>query len=299
MQNFLSLKLYLQNKPTIEIVNLFKNFWSRAKFLIKIQLIIYFGISFLFFLLILNSCSSTKKMTAKLGEIKKTDMEMIEFPADTNANALILSDIGEVSFTDNLEMVFERYRRVKILKEAGFHFGTVTIPYYAKDGSQHVKSIVGQTYNINADSSIQTVQLAKDSIITEDMEDGWRRLRFTLPAIKRGSIIEYSYKLYAKKFAWLRKWEFQTEEPTLYSEFKAEIPEFLNYIMIYQGTDSFDVYESETYSRQIKYFLRKNTTNFTINRWAMRDVPALRREPFITTLDDYRMMIRFQLANTV
>ena len=43
-------------------------------------------------------------------------------------------------------MVFERHTRIKILTEGGYDWGTVSIPYYAENKTQVVRSIKGQTF---------------------------------------------------------------------------------------------------------------------------------------------------------
>jgi len=218
-----------------------------------------------------------QKFSIKWNDIPNADLEMKTFPEDTNASAVILGDVGNVYFNDKFEMVFTRHRRVKILSSAGYHWGNFAITYYAKDGQQTVTELEGQTVTINTDGTIRRDKLDKKAIFNEDVDGKFRRMRLTLPALAPGVIVEYRYKIYSQSGTFLRDWEFQTSEPTRVSEFRIEIPAILEYAMLWQGAEATRVSENE-------------------NHWMMRDVPALRAEPFMTTPSDYRAAIRFQLA---
>jgi hypothetical protein len=57
---------------------------------------------------------------------------------DTNATAVILGDCGEIYFDRFFETVFTRHRRIKILSEAGYEWGSHVIHYFAKERAQWV-----------------------------------------------------------------------------------------------------------------------------------------------------------------
>ncbi len=75
----------------------------------------------------------------------------------------------------------------------------------------------------------------------------------------------------------------------------------LQYVQVRQGVMKFDVAESEeqTWSPMLAYAATAKQYNLKImaHRWVMKDLPALRDEPFMTTVDDYRAKINFQLAS--
>lgn len=238
--------------------------------------------------------------TTEWGNIPQEHLEMTTFPNDTNATAIILADIGEVKFNRDYRMEFTRHRRIKILTEAGYDWGDVRIPFYADDGLQKLYKgeIEGQTFLLKPDGSVKRTKLKKESIHEEDVDRKFHRMRFTLPVLAPGCVIEYKYKITSKYGTFLEDWAFQSSEPTLWSEFRAEIPQFLHYMMWYQGISQFDVQKKESYSWPPTLTNRYSykCTKFV---WAMRDVPALRSEPFMTTLEDYRLKIRFQLSKVV
>ncbi len=237
----------------------------------------------------------------KWGEVPRADLEMKEFPDDTNATAVILGDYGEVYFDRFFEMVFTRHRRIKILSEAGYEWGSHAIGYFAKERQQRVTDVEGQTFSLAADGSIRIDKLDKKAMFDEDVNGESRRLRFTLSALTRGAVVEYRYTVTSKSAsAYLNDWAFQASEPTRWSEFRAAIPSVMRFVMVKQNMPAMAMEEFTTegwpptlFGYEHSQFHRMEITR---RRWAMQNVPALRDEPFTTTLDDYRAQINFQLA---
>ncbi|MGH7601341.1 MAG: DUF3857 domain-containing protein, partial [bacterium] len=236
----------------------------------------------------------------KWGEVPRADLEMAQFPADSNAAAVILCDYGEVEFTgSDFEMVYRRHRRIKILSEAGYKWGGFALQYYAKENWQRVRDIEGQTLKLAADGTVQREKLDKKSIFDENVDGEFRRIRFTLPNLSPGAVVEYRYTVRSQNGTFLHDWEFQTGEPTRWSEFRAEIPQVLHYVMIRPTSIAFAIDESATRPIPPATLNVPYTLKVLAKRWAMKDVPALREEPFMTTPDDYRAKLRFQLSKVV
>ena len=176
-----------------------------------------------------------------------------------------------------------------------------------------MKDIKGQTYYAAEGGGMETHEMKKGSIFKEDVDGRWKRMRFTLPALQPGSIIEYRYKVLSKNPRFFPEWTFQRSEPVLRSEYQAEIPEIYRYVSIYQGQLQPDVVEQKPYARTMYWTIDMREDNLHSRRfndkarattqvdgiryrWVMQEVPALRREPFMTTPEDFRAKIRFELA---
>jgi transglutaminase-like putative cysteine protease len=236
----------------------------------------------------------------KWGEVPRADLEMTEFPADSNAAAVILGDYGEVEFVGGeFEMVYRRHRRIKIISETGYQWGNFALQYYAKKNFQRVNDIEGQTIKLTADGAVRREKLDKKSIFDENVDGEWRRIRFTLPNLSPGAVVEYRFTVHSQDGTFLHDWEFQTGEPTRWSEFRADIPSVLQYVMLRPIGVAFAIEESKPHPIPAATLNTNVNLNAVTHRWAMRDIPALREEPFMTTPDDYRARIRFQLAKFV
>ncbi len=226
---------------------------------------------------------------AKWGKIPSSQLLMTSYAADTTAAAVILSDVGEVSFSNNLFVVYDRHTRIKILSDAGYDWGTVSVTYYAKGGTQTVRNVKGQTFTINDKGDVTRHKMDKEAVFTENIDGSFERIRFTLPALEPGAVLEYSYRVVSEGPQYMPSWQFQRSEPVLWSEFKAEIPLVYAYTRKIVGTHPFAVESlEEITSREIKNL-----------RWAMSDLPALREEAYMTTPNDYRAALDFQLSGYI
>jgi transglutaminase-like putative cysteine protease len=250
-------------------------------------------------IIVLAQQLSAQDRPIKWGEVPQADLKMKSYPADSNATAVILCDYGEVSFDDDFNLVFTRHRRVKILSEAGYDWGEVSLPYYAKERVQWLDGVEGHTLTL-ANGGVRKDKLDKKSIFNEDVDGEWRRVRFTLPNLAPGAVIEYRYQVHSQSARYLEGWEFQSKEPTLWSEFRAEIPSALQYVSVRQGLSSLDLNETKEllWPPTWKYYQTARAYNLKIvgHRWVKRNLPALREEPFMTTREDYLAKISFQLA---
>ena len=215
---------------------------------------------------------------------------MERFEPDTNASAVILFDRGEVTVEDDLFIRFTRHRRIKILSSDGYSWGTHTIPYRSEGRTQRVRNIEGQTINLNEDGSVSRHELESDAIFDEDVDGRHNRIQFTLPALKPGSIVEYTYTVLSNHPMYFPDWRFQTGEPVLWSEFRAKVPNMLRYVIVIEGTHRMYKREQNAYLGRNEFYSGQEL------RWVMKDLPAIRREPYMATVNDYRAKIRFQLA---
>ncbi len=229
------------------------------------------------------------------GEIPHDQLLMKSFPADSLASAVVLCDFGEVHFDQNFRIIFKRHRRIKILSRAGFAWGSYGIPYYAKDKTQRVRDIEGMTITVGADGNSETRELEDNSIFTEDLDNGWKRIRFTLPGLTEGCIVEYRYTVESPAY-YFPDWEFQISEPTLWSELRSTVPPVFGYAVYTQGYDRYFIKESSVEKVLLPGAGGPSFAHSTLSRWVMKDLAALRAEPYITTTDDYVDKLAFQLS---
>ncbi|MEI9933316.1 MAG: hypothetical protein WDM71_00295 [Ferruginibacter sp.] len=83
----------------------------------------------------------------------------------------------------------------------------------------------------------------------------------------------------------------QGKYPTVWSEYEADIPDFLDYTIISQGYQPFYL-NTESFSIRPYNNISANTD---CKRWVIKDVPALKEEPYITSLRNHIDKIEFQL----
>ncbi len=273
-------------------------------------------------LLCLSHPLRAQQAPIKFGKVEMAELNMKSYAADTSAEAVILGDYGQSYFKygpDGFQIVHDRHVRIKILKKAGYDWATVKIPFYKSSNSSEEKitSLHGYSYNLEGGKLVKE-KLTKEAVFEEKKSSNWYTKNFTMPNVKEGTVLEYEYSIISDFLFNLREWEFQNTIPVAWSEYRVVIPEYFRYRLLSSGYEPFHVNETE--SRQVDFMIKVDgydaspggfapaervpsrfesvKAQATAYRWVTKDVPALRDEPFITTLQDYITKIEFELSST-
>ena len=123
--------------------------------------------------------------------IEETSLKQCSF--DPEAEAVILLDKAVVNHDDDYHMITERRIRIKILNEKGLDRANIVIPFYHKDEFESISKVVAYTYNFDESGRQSAFEVEKKSIYTEKRNNYYSLIKFALPAVKPGSIIEYHY----------------------------------------------------------------------------------------------------------
>lgn len=179
---------------------------------------------------LMTSVYSQEKNKLKFGKIQKPDFEITSPVLDSNANAIIIADIGSSEFEGNnkgwFKLVYRRHKRIKILNKNGFDAAAISIYLYT-DGqdAERIKELKANTYSVEGDKVI-TTSIESKSVFEERVSKNLIEKKFTFPAVKVGSIIEYTYTMESDFMFNLQPWSFQSEYPCILSEYEVKIPDF-------------------------------------------------------------------------
>jgi hypothetical protein len=259
---------------------------------------------FLFF-----SAMSQDKTDVKFGKVSPEDLSKKVYSIDSNANAVVIADVGSSKIVGNTKgwfsLEFKRYRRVHLLNKNGFDIATEEIPLFSKgEDEERISSMKAVTYNLE-DGKVVETKLDKDNIFKDKLSKNWIVKKFTFPNIKEGSIIEYEYTITSDYLRNLQPWSFQGDYPVLWSEYNLSVPSFFNYIFLSQGYQHFYI-NTRTESRDNFRIIVSNgaeaSDRFTIPanvsdyRWVIRNAPALREEGYVSTVKNHIQKIEFELT---
>jgi transglutaminase-like putative cysteine protease len=248
----------------------------------------------------LSSLVFSQDAPIKWGDIPRADLEMKSFPKDTNASVLVLCDYGESCFNNELNIVFNRHLRVKILTTKGYDWGTFSIRLYTEDNTERIYNIEGITYFLDEQGKIVQSELQKKDVFTENIDGKHAQCKFTLPNLKPGCVIEVRYSVEATSIWFMRDWRFQFDEPVRWSEYRVRYPKAIAYAALHHGYEQYAINKVEdvqqTFFNHAASYLGQNIANCTQGRWVIQNAPALRDEPFITTINDYYNRVDLQLA---
>ncbi len=250
-------------------------------------------------LLLLNSMIIfAEKDLPAYGKIDKSDLDLKECEFDKDAEAYNLVASGDVHYTiigENFNIVSEKRMRIKILKEKGLDDANIKIRFYSESGYENVTGISGMTYNLDNSGNIVITKLEKSSIYRRKIDNEYSEVYFSLPNVKVGSVIEFKYTSTKKSISNLPDWYFQDDLPTRVSEYNILVPSifrFTTQILAYQNVEQKEDVKPENAfygSNQVSY-------NSIVKTYIVRNVPAIRFEPFMGAAKDYLQRVIFQLS---
>lgn len=240
--------------------------------------------------------SQTPFKVEKWGKIPEEDLKMTHCPFDSTASAMVLQEVGnsEVTFDkDGIVVLFNYWTRLKIFDEAALEEGNLLIPYYSDRDLEQFRDLDVQLILPNGERQ----KVKSDNIFTAKLSKSVWAKKVFVPNLQKGCIIEYRYEI--KSFNWVRMygtWYFQKEMPVRWSQLKITIPQYFYYVYLLQSPRQFDLKETKqesTLPLEGKGYMASITT------YGLGNLPAVKEEPFITTLDDYRAHIGFQLSEVI
>ena len=222
-------------------------------------------------------------------DIPQEQLEMTSYQVDTTATAVVLHDYGRISVTGPVfsMQVYSHNRRIKILKKGGLEQGNIEIPYYSYQDTERFINIMIAVSSPDG----ETYYLTEKDIFTEKKNKYWSAKKIAVPKLEVGSIIDCYYEIESSRLVQLREWYFQTDIPILFSELIVQFHENFSYMYLFQGFESMEkTLKGDT------TIMEDSFTKAIIEpiKFTVTDIPALKTEPFITTVDDYRLRIRFQ-----
>lgn len=255
-------------------------------------------------LLILNLTVFSQVPNIKFGVISSEEIKQKTYAIDTSAEAVVFYEKSDVSFgyDDNYGFYIDSYLHIrkKVLKKSGMDRGEIVIPFYRSSAGkeQYITDIDGATYNIENGSLVKN-DLKKQSIFSEKITNTNYKIKVSMPNVREGSIIEYKYK--KRSFLSVKDkpdtWYFQGNDPTLWSIYDITIPSYLYYQMISGGYLPLNINTQETVSINMGH--SKLNASGLHYIFGVKDAPAFKKEPYLTSREDYISKIEFELSQTM
>ncbi|MBX2845767.1 MAG: DUF3857 and transglutaminase domain-containing protein [Saprospiraceae bacterium] len=246
----------------------------------------------------LSAVAQVDYTKTKFGKDIEADLKKSSYEIDTSASSIILFDKKDVSYAlagEQLSMFETRHRRVKILKKSDLDRADIAISFYSKDKIQDINQVKAVSYNLEG-GKVSETKLSKKDIFEVKEDDATSKLSFSVPNVKVGTVFEYEYTIRTQNRFTVPTFYFENHVPTLHSELKFEQPEWFDYSILNLVKRQFSENKVESTTGSLGPGYAKFSAN--INTWIMKNIPALKEEAYVTTLNDYRDQIRFKLVAT-
>jgi hypothetical protein len=237
---------------------------------------------------------------------------------DSNANAVVLADLGDVHFVGNkeggLSYVYVRQTRIRILNKKAFELATVNVGLYGQnsDDMDKLTNVEASAFTLE-NGALQETKMDPKEVYSTRVNKHWTEAKFSVPGVREGSVIEYTYTITSRYNFDLPSWEFQSVlYPCLSSEYHVEIPQTHNYVLVRQGVHPYAVDKGSSGNSSYAVTEKKDASEglgvedkelivhaVTVKHdWVMKDIPAFGTERYLTTPQNYIDKISFQLAST-
>ncbi|MGB5419494.1 hypothetical protein [Algibacter sp.] len=252
-------------------------------------------LTLILFLIVSNKALSQENYSSESYRVTLGDLESNTFVRDSTANALVIYEEGK-SYVDknDFDLRTEEKHKIKILNREGFDHATVKIHLYSNSSrAEKIDKIFATTYNKIGDEVIQT-KLEEKNIFTEKYDENHTLIKFTLPNIKEGSVITYSYTTISPFMFTYHGWDFQSDIPKLYSEYNASIPGFWLYHIKLLGGKKLTTNSSDI-DKTCLQTSRGATADCMVTKYAMKDVPAFIEEDYMTAKSNYLARVDYEL----
>lgn len=170
----------------------------------------------------------------KLGKPTMEELTMTTYEPEPDAKAVILFRSANVFYSYTVKGFTLNTRhtvRIKILKPEGAYLADVSIPYYCPENStlrETISELKGAAYNLEG-GKVVTSKLSSDLKNKERIDKNNGLIKFSIPNVKEGTVIEYSYLLSSDFFWRIDTWFAQQEMPVFHTEYEVETPEWFGF----------------------------------------------------------------------
>lgn len=233
-----------------------------------------------------------QKHDYRFGKVSEEELRMEVYEPDPEAAAVILYEENNLHYniSPDLKRILDYQVRIKILKPEGTSQADVSLPYIIQ--KENYSGLDVFAYNL-VDGKIVKTPLKKQYVFREQVSDDKRLLKFSVPEVRAGTVIEYRYQFNSDYISHIPSIPFQHDIPVAHLKMTALIPEFFRFNINMKGFVRIQVDEDSSV----------NTLPGTTYSYNMRElraqadsIPALKKEPDIWCLNDFRTMIEFELS---
>ncbi|WP_299128027.1 transglutaminase domain-containing protein [uncultured Winogradskyella sp.] len=256
----------------------------------------------------------------KFGKVSKEELQKKAHVKDTSANATVLYKSEDIYFVYTQTDGFVQHRiiheRIKIYNKEGFDWATKKV-YLYKGGTsgskEKISDLKANTYNL-VGGKVEKEKLKKDGIFKENFNEFTDINTITMPNIKEGCVIEYSYKI-TSPFLAIDDIIFQYNIPIDKFDLKVRTPEYYMYnhsvnprAFYYPNITKSIINNKATYTSKTQSRSDDLTTggndysrkafNYQENILESHetDIPALKVEAYAGSVNNYRALLTMELS---
>lgn len=234
-----------------------------------------------------------KEFRKKMGQVTKEELQIKTYSKDSTANAVVLYEHANIYIDKNNNFDFrtDYYFRIKIINKESYNLATIKIPLLKKERIKEIKAV---TYNLEKDF-IRKKSVPKEKIFSIKQNQYWTETTLTLPNLKEGSVIEYSYSVLSP-YSRIDDWVFQSSIPKIKSEIDITMLGNFKYKMRLTGAKKLDKNNTSIKKRCLNY-PGLSAGGCIVYSYGMNNIPAFEEEDYMLSKNNFISKITFDLVS--
>jgi transglutaminase-like putative cysteine protease len=256
------------------------------------------------------SLSKGNAQKVDIGKVSVAALEEKVHPIDTSAVAAIVFNKARTFFSydpkDGFSINTENTFRIKIYKKEGLKWANYKLPYrigYENLNDDRVEFSDCYTYNLENGKVVKT-KLASEGTFKTAINKYWKEAAIAMPNVNVGSIVEFKYLLKSENIVEFPAFNFQQDIFVNYSEYTTQIPGFFVYKAVAKRSSEL-IFDSKEEGGSLSYTLtdgsqRTESVSFrqAKNTYSAYNISALKEEPFVDNIENYRLSVIHELEKT-
>ena len=249
---------------------------------------------------VLCSAAQSVEPNTKWGKPTAEELSMTVYAPDTSANAVVLYRSADVFYnyvSTGFRVFYVVKCRLKVLKPDGKEMADAQFVYRVPESSgtmcEYVSGPKAIAYNLENGKTVKT-KMDKSMVNEERIDKNWKLVKFSVPQVKVGTVIEYEYKIESDYYFDLRDWYAQTNIPVVYTEYNLMIPEWFIFNIEESGIGTL---ERELTSGGLS--IEGNTIATSEYHFKGHNLPALKDDDHVWCAEDYGCRVTHELREVV
>jgi len=249
----------------------------------------------------LTASAQTIEPNLKWGKPTDQELQMTEYAADKDADAVVLYHKTDVyyNFTNgDFKVTYRVNTRLKVLKPEGKRVADRRIVYYENETNRLRKEFVAglkaTAYNFEG-GKVNKAKMESSMINVERLDKNQKLMKFSVPQVKVGTVIEFEYRIESDFFYDIRDWHAQSDIPVLYTCYELSIPEWFSFNINETGINRL---EKKTKDEPMTLFFNGASENIVthVQIFTGHNLPALKGDDYLWCVEDYGNKVTAELA---
>ncbi|PQB03658.1 hypothetical protein BST85_01135 [Aureitalea marina] len=248
----------------------------------------------------------------KFGKVDDETVLNYTYAQDTTASAVVLLEDRETYFNyehpEGWVVVTDIHQRIKVLNTDGLDYATTSFVLYKSGGDrERIRTMKGYSFSPD-NGKVVKEKLRNNGIFENKLNDNYTETTVTFPNVKVGSVVDLEYSI-VSPFWEIEDLVIQQDIPVAHYRASVRTPGYFKYKRIVRGNVNISpneytrrrnmniAYESGTKSNLTQATKTSNIQiEESVSEYDFKHIPALKEEPFVDNIDNYRFLVTYELA---